>query len=130
LGMVRKVCWQGDQLVITITPTYSGCPAMSVIGLSIEAAMEAKGVQNVKIETRLSPPWTTDWISEKGKRALKDYGIAPPQICGRASASDNVFCPRCNSNDVECVSQFGSTPCKAAYRCLSCLEPFDHFKPF
>jgi ring-1,2-phenylacetyl-CoA epoxidase subunit PaaD len=121
LGIVREVAWDGDTLVVTVTPTYSGCPATSVINLDIETALLGKGIGKIRMERRLSPPWTTDWLSEEGRGKLLAYGIAPP-LRGAAA------CPRCGSAATERVSQFGSTPCKAAYRCRDCLEPFDVFK--
>ncbi|MCL4120450.1 UNVERIFIED_CONTAM: hypothetical protein GTU68_012961 [Idotea baltica] len=123
LGIVRDVQWNGDALEIAVTPTYSGCPATSVISMDIETALHDHGIEQVHIQPRISPPWTTDWLSEKGRAKLVEYGIAPPQAAGGPSA-----CPRCDSTDVERISQFGSTPCKAQWRCRDCLEPFDYFK--
>ncbi|NOX74718.1 MAG: phenylacetate-CoA oxygenase subunit PaaJ [Alphaproteobacteria bacterium] len=123
LGIIRDVKWQQDQLVITITPTYSGCPATRVINEDIVSALNHKGVKNLRLERRLSPAWTTDWMSEKGRIALEDYGIAPPEAKGTPAR-----CPQCGGDDLERTSQFGSTPCKALWRCKSCLEPFDYFK--
>ncbi|MFC3084689.1 1,2-phenylacetyl-CoA epoxidase subunit PaaD [Tabrizicola soli] len=141
LGIIREVEWQDDTLVVTVTPTYSGCPATSVINLDIEAALRAKGIQKLRLERQLSPPWTTDWITTEGREKLRAYGIAPPvdgtaadgRLAGRvarlAGTSNLVIaCPRCGSAKTEKVSQFGSTPCKASYRCTDCLEPFDYFK--
>lgn len=141
LGIIRDVAWQDDTLVVTVTPTYSGCPATSVINFDIEAALRAKGVDKLRLERRLSPPWTTDWISAEGRAKLHAYGIAPPvdgtaadgRLAGRISrlaGTSNlvIACPRCGSTATEKVSQFGSTPCKASYRCTDCLEPFDYFK--
>ncbi len=141
LGIIRDVEWQDDTLVVTVTPTYSGCPATSVINLDIEAALRAKGIQKLRLERQLSPPWTTDWITAEGREKLRAYGIAPPvdgtaadgRLAGRiarlAGTSNLVIaCPRCGSTKTEKVSQFGSTPCKASYRCTDCLEPFDYFK--
>jgi ring-1,2-phenylacetyl-CoA epoxidase subunit PaaD len=118
LGIVRGV---SDERV-SITPTYSGCPATEVIERTIREALDAAGFRDVAIETELAPPWTTDWITDKGKAALKAYGIAPPELAKAAT------CPQCGSTDTEEVSRFGSTPCKAQWRCKSCLEPFDRFK--
>ncbi|MEO9781128.1 MAG: 1,2-phenylacetyl-CoA epoxidase subunit PaaD [Sedimentitalea sp.] len=123
LGIVRDVQWNGDALEIAVTPTYSGCPATSVISMDIETALHDHGIEEVRIQSRISPPWTTDWLSEKGRAKLVEYGIAPPQAAGGPKA-----CPRCDSTDVERISQFGSTPCKAQWRCRDCLEPFDYFK--
>lgn len=141
LGIIRGVEWQDDTLVVTVTPTYSGCPATSVINLEIEAALRAKGIGKLRLERQLSPPWTTDWITPEGREKLRAYGIAPPvdgtaadgRLAGRiarlAGTSNLVIaCPRCGSTKTEKVSQFGSTPCKASYRCTDCLEPFDYFK--
>lgn len=136
LGIVRDVSWVDGALVVKVTPTYSGCPATAVIALEIEKMLHERGVEDVKIESQLSPPWTTKWISEAGRKKLKAYGIAPP-IEGAACAGAlrmepgaPIECPRCGSSDTECVSSFGSTPCKASYRCRACLEPFDYFKSF
>jgi ring-1,2-phenylacetyl-CoA epoxidase subunit PaaD len=118
LGIVRDVT--PDQ--VTITPTYSGCPATDVIHRDIRAALDGAGFRDTAIKTTLSPPWTTDWISERGKEALRRYGIAPPDLAKTAT------CPQCGSTDTEEVSRFGSTPCKAQWRCKACLEPFDRFK--
>ena len=118
LGIVRGI---EDGRVI-ITPTYTGCPATEVIERSIREALDAAGYRQVGIETRMAPPWTTEWISEAGKAKLADYGIAPPDLAKAAT------CPQCGSTDTEEVSRFGSTPCKAQWRCRNCLEPFDRFK--
>jgi ring-1,2-phenylacetyl-CoA epoxidase subunit PaaD len=127
LGIIRTVRWTGESgdptLVITVTPTYSGCPATAVIKEDILKTLREHGLSQVRIETQLSPAWTTDWMTERGQRRLQEYGIAPPQ-----PPSTSVPCPRCGSPDTRLVSQFGSTPCKAFYICNSCLEPFDHFK--
>jgi len=118
LGIVRSV----EEEKVVITPTYSGCPATQFIEQNIREALDSAGYRHVAIETALSPPWTTDWISEEGKRKLAAYGIAPPDLAKAAT------CPQCGSTDTEEVSRFGSTPCKAQWRCKSCLEPFDRFK--
>jgi ring-1,2-phenylacetyl-CoA epoxidase subunit PaaD len=123
LGVIRDVAWDGETLVVAVAPTYSGCPATSVINQDIEAALRARGVAKLRLERRLSPPWTTDWISAQGRETLRAYGIAPPTPPGRA-----VACPRCGSVQTDKISPFGSTPCKAQFRCRDCLEPFDHFK--
>ena len=141
LGIIRDVQWQDDTLVVTVTPTYSGCPATGVINMDIEAALRAKGIEKLRLERQLSPPWTTDWITPEGREKLRAYGIAPPvdgtaadgRLAGRvarlAGTSNLVIaCPRCGSTRTEKISQFGSTPCKASYRCTDCLEPFDYFK--
>ncbi len=123
LGIVRAVDWDGDVLNVTVTPTYSGCPATRIIAMDIETALRDHGVSDVRITTKITPPWTTDWLSDKGRARLEDYGIAPPQPAGGPTR-----CPHCKSQAVERVSQFGSTPCKAQWRCTDCLEPFDYFK--
>ncbi|KAA5921086.1 phenylacetate-CoA oxygenase subunit PaaJ [Achromobacter xylosoxidans] len=135
LGVVRDVSWDGGACVVVITPTYSGCPAMREITEDIRQVLARHGIGEVRVETRLSPAWTTDWMSEKGRAALKDYGIAAPaqqaiDISGisRRSAGPAIECPRCGSRDTRLVSNFGSTSCKALYRCVSCREPFDYFK--
>lgn len=123
LGIVRDVVWQGNVLEVTVTPTYSGCPATRVIAMDIETALRDRGIDKLTIKTQIAPPWTTDWLSQKGRAKLTDYGIAPPSPAGGPDS-----CPRCGSACVERISQFGSTPCKAQWRCQSCLEPFDYFK--
>jgi len=134
LGIIRDVAWrEDDTLEVTVTPTYSGCPATSVINFDIVAALKAHGVEKIELKRRLSPAWTTDWISEAGREKLRGYGIAPPiagtAACGvGALAKPEIACPRCGSTHTRLVSQFGSTPCKAASVCEECLEPFDYFK--
>ena len=136
LGIVRNVEWRDQECVVTITPTYSGCPAMQVIAESIEAALKSHGIAHFTMQPQLSPAWTTDWMSEAGKGKLKGYGIAPPaqqviDISRLSRKNSNVLqvpCPHCGSTNTRCSSQFGSTPCKALYRCDDCLEPFDYFK--
>lgn len=123
LGIIRDVEWQGDTLEVTVTPTYSGCPATSVINFEIEAALRGHGIEKVSLKRQIAPPWTTDWLSEQGRNKLEEYGIAPPQAAGGP-----LHCPLCKSQAVERISQFGSTPCKAQWRCTDCLEPFDYFK--
>jgi ring-1,2-phenylacetyl-CoA epoxidase subunit PaaD len=116
---------------VAITPTYSGCPAMNMIALEIEVALAREGIHDPKITTVLSPAWTTDWMSEDGRRKLKDYGIAPPSAgAGRRAlfGVEQVACPQCGSVETEVLSEFGSTSCKALWRCRSCREPFDYFK--
>jgi ring-1,2-phenylacetyl-CoA epoxidase subunit PaaD len=150
LGIVRDVQWKDDAhpgasspgLVVTVTPTYSGCPATEVIAQSIREALLAHGVEQVDVRTQLSPAWTTDWMTPKGRDALRAYGIAPPVL--RAPVADGtqvidigallpgravVPCPQCSSRKTRLLSQFGSTACKALYQCNDCLEPFDYFKP-
>ena len=145
LGIVRGIDWIGDELVVSVTPTYSGCPATEVIAADIRRALISAGVARVRIETRLAPAWTTDWIAPGARQRLADYGIAPPGP--RAAKSVQVSridisalhrhrteaaivpCPRCDSTRTRQQSRYGSTPCKAQYRCDDCLEPFDYFKP-
>jgi ring-1,2-phenylacetyl-CoA epoxidase subunit PaaD len=124
LGVVRYVRADGAGLHVGITPTYSGCPATEVIQQSIREALAREELADVTVETVLSPPWTSEWLSEEGRRKLEAFGIAAPT----ARSAANVACPRCGSREVERVSEFGSTPCKAHYRCGDCLEPFDVFK--
>jgi ring-1,2-phenylacetyl-CoA epoxidase subunit PaaD len=118
LGIVRGV--EGDCVIIT--PTYTGCPATLVIEQSIREALDAAGYRQIGIETRIAPPWSTEFISPEGREKLRRYGIAPPEPSGE------VHCPQCGSVEVEEVSRFGSTPCKSQFRCRDCLEPFDRFK--
>jgi len=133
LGIVRDVHWNDETLVVAVTPTYSGCPANEVIRDDVARALHEHGVSNVRVETRLAPAWTTDWISSRGRSRLKEYGIMPP--AHNASLADGpivstiVRCPRCNAADTSELSHFGSTPCKALYRCNACREPFDYVKP-
>jgi ring-1,2-phenylacetyl-CoA epoxidase subunit PaaD len=124
LGIVRYVRSEGGRLRVGITPTYSGCPATEVIQRSIGEALARARLTDVIVETVLSPPWSSEWLSEEGRRKLQAFGIAAPT----ARAPSQVACPRCGSHEVELVSEFGSTPCKAHYRCGDCLEPFDLFK--
>lgn len=126
LGIVREVC--GNTLVIT--PTYTGCPATIAIEQDIRVALDRAGLSRIEIETTLSPPWTTDWISDEGREKLRAYGIAPPpKGAAKHSLRETAAeCPRCGSSHTEEISRFGSTPCKALYRCLDCREPFDRFK--
>ena len=133
LGIVRYAHWTPDErLHVGLTPTYSGCPATDVIRRSVREALDLAGYKDVVLEEVLSPPWTSEWLTESGRRKLESFGIAPPV---KAVANPRhlfgapaVRCPRCGSNETERVSEFGSTPCKAHYRCKACLEPFDYFK--
>ena len=131
LGIVREV-EVGERVTISLSPTYSGCPATEVIEKNVLDALHDHGVDDVEIKRVLSPPWTTDWISEKGRKKLRDYGIAPPETGAGKRAllhgERQVGCPRCGATATELVSEFGSTACKAAYRCSECLEPFEYFK--
>lgn len=132
LGILRDVAIEDGEIVIVITPTYSGCPAMNTIEQDIRVALDAAGIAPARIETRLAPAWTTDWLSAAGRRKLLEVGIAPPaegstnkRLLGAAPV---IACPQCGSQATERVSEFGSTACKALYRCRECLEPFDYFK--
>lgn len=140
LGIVRDVVDHGDSLEVVLTPTYSGCPATEVIEKSVVDALVAAGLGPVRATTRRAPAWTTDWISEAGRRKLREYGIAPPTGTAavaveapirvvRRDAVTALECPRCGSTHTERLSAFGSTACKALWRCLDCREPFEHFKP-
>ena len=132
MGVVRGVKWENNVVEVTITPTYSGCPAMDVIGDDIKKAMKEAGFE-AKVNLVLAPAWTTDWITPKGRKALEDYGIAAPLepqadkevLLGNKKL---VKCPQCGSFNTKLVSQFGSTACKALFQCEDCLEPFDYFK--
>jgi ring-1,2-phenylacetyl-CoA epoxidase subunit PaaD len=140
LGILRAVDEAPDgSVVVTITPTYSGCPAMHAIVQDIEHALHAAGCVDVEVRTALAPAWTTDWMSEDGRRKLLDYGIAPPaptQLSaprpmgpgGPVTVGLSVRCPRCGSGDTRELSRFGSTSCKSLWACQACREPFDHFK--
>ncbi|MCB9188629.1 MAG: phenylacetate-CoA oxygenase subunit PaaJ [Flavobacteriales bacterium] len=133
LGVIRKVS-VNDEVVITITPTYTGCPAMNQFEDDILKTLTENGIKNARIETQYEPAWTTDWMSDEAKQKLQDYGIAPPQektsdknyIIGKEKK--RVICPQCKSEDTKMISQFGSTACKALYQCNVCKEPFDYFK--
>ncbi len=134
LGIVRRVEFQGQTCVVTITPTYSGCPAMPEIENDINRVLSAKGLADVRVVATLSPAWTTDWMSERGREALRSYGIAPPleravDVSGLLRRDEPpVPCPQCGSPRTRLISRFGSTSCKALYRCNACGEPFDYFK--
>lgn len=134
LGIVRALDWENGKLIVSITPTYSGCPAMDVIAARIRMLLAEKGIAATEVRTVLSPAWTTDWMTEKGKQALKAYGIAPPnpvqQVCTPEAfvLEENVTCPHCGASATTQVSRFGSTACKALYQCDVCKEPFDYFK--
>lgn len=131
LGILRDVTMSGDTIKVLITPTYCGCPAMTMIALEIEVALAKAGFGAVEVETVLSPAWTTDWMSEAGRRKLKEYGVAPPaKGAGRRAlfGKEEVRCPQCDSVDTAKLAEFGSTSCKSLWRCNACLEPFDYFK--
>ncbi|HCP54040.1 MULTISPECIES: 1,2-phenylacetyl-CoA epoxidase subunit PaaD [Pseudomonas] len=132
LGIVREVDWQQGHVHLVVTPTYSGCPATEVIEDDIRQALEQAGFAAPNLERRLTPAWNTDLITAQGRERLRAYGIAPPvgssskrSLLGESTA---ICCPQCNSSNTELLSQFGSTACKALYRCRDCLEPFDYFK--
>jgi ring-1,2-phenylacetyl-CoA epoxidase subunit PaaD len=136
LGIVREVDARDDGLHVVLTPTYSGCPATEAIQASVREALERARLGPVHVEQRLAPAWTSDWISEDGRRKLREYGIAPPS--GQAAAAEGkpvrmfargIACPRCGSAATERISAFGSTACKSLYRCTACREPFEYFKP-
>ncbi len=139
LGIVRDLAWFDGAdaragVRVTLTPTYSGCPATRAIQADITRALHDHGIGHVEIALRLAPPWTTDWLSAAGRDKLRAYGIAPPDRAAAdvlditAFVEPDITCPRCTSGDVTLTSRFGSTPCKALYRCNACREPFDHFK--
>ncbi|HEY0824042.1 MAG TPA: 1,2-phenylacetyl-CoA epoxidase subunit PaaD [Ramlibacter sp.] len=141
LGIVREVIDHGAELEVVLTPTYSGCPATEVIEESVLSAIEAEGLGPARATLRRAPAWTTDWISDEGKRKLTAYGIAPPHVTPSEAGTqgvpirifgrkaDAVACPHCGSSLTERTSAFGSTACKSLYRCLACREPFEYFKP-
>lgn len=131
LGMLRTVEFENGQYVVTITPTYTACPAMKMIEDQIKERLHEHKVDNVKVNLTYTPAWTTDWLTEEAKLKMKNYGIAPPQhsSCSKLfSTSEVVVCPRCNSKHTEVISKFGSTACKALYKCSDCKEPFEFFK--
>ncbi len=131
LGVLRDVTMDEDGVEVTITPTYSGCPAMNMIQIEIETALAEAGFNHIRVKTVLSPAWTTDWMTEEGRRKLRAYGIAPPvgPAGRRALFGETIIaCPLCTSTNTECISEFGSTSCKALWRCKACREPFDYFK--
>ena len=133
LGIARDVRVHDGQVEVVITPTYSGCPAMDTITRDIERALSAEGLVDARVTTQLAPAWTTDWLSDTGREKLAEYGVAPPERGSHdkralLGAVPSLACPRCGSSHTERLSEFGSTACKALYRCLDCLEPFDYFK--
>ena len=144
LGIVRGVAVDADGVcTVTLTPTYSGCPATEVIAADVRQALLDMGCTSTVIKTQLAPAWTTDWMNDETKEKLREYGIAPPHVSAGTSQTEqriglsaiggrrqvDITCPRCASTSTETLSQYGSTPCKAQYRCLDCREPFDYFKP-
>lgn len=144
LGILRSVSLEAGRVQVVLTPTYTGCPATDVIREEVAHALERCGITDYDIRIELAPAWTTDWISPAGRHKLKQYGIAPPhaatrpgdtastvlRFVARPQSRHGPACPRCDADTVELVSEYGSTPCKALYRCLSCREPFDYFKPY
>ncbi|HET6225556.1 MAG TPA: 1,2-phenylacetyl-CoA epoxidase subunit PaaD [Bacteroidia bacterium] len=131
LGILRSVKWDGDSYIVTITPTYSACPAMAMVEAQIKEKMQKLGHMNVAVDTVYTPVWTTDWLSEETKKKLKHYGIAPPPHSSCVKVLNDLTkipCPFCSSIHTELISRFGSTPCKAMYKCKNCQEPFEHFK--
>jgi len=133
MGVIRDIKLDGEEVEVVITPTYSGCPAMDMIEVEIKSVLQENGFQNPKVTTVLTPAWTTEWLSENGRKKLKEYGIAPPAEPSKDKNAlfqdeQKVQCPQCDSYDTKLVSQFGSTPCKSLYKCNNCLEPFDYFK--
>ncbi|HZW60534.1 MAG TPA: 1,2-phenylacetyl-CoA epoxidase subunit PaaD [Woeseiaceae bacterium] len=132
LGIVRDLTTADGAIDVDLAPTYTGCPAVDVIERDVAAALAAHGFDPVRIRRVLAPPWTTDWISAAGRRKLRDYGIAPPPAAGSKrhllAADRPAACPHCRSTDTSRTSEFGSTPCKAAWRCNACREPFEYFK--
>ena len=131
LGILRGVALHEGRIVVELTPTYTGCPATLAIRLAVEAALADAGLSDAEVLTRLSPPWSTDWITEAGRRKLKDFGIAPPARRAGPMAlfqDSEVACPRCGATTTHKISEFGSTACKAQWRCEACREPFDYFK--
>lgn len=133
LGILRDVKLEDELCTVVITPTYTGCPAMKVIEDDIKIILKNAGIQNVKVDLVYSPAWTTDWISDEAKEKLRAYGIAPPEHTSHDKAlitgkKRNLACPQCNSTNISMISQFGSTACKALYRCNDCKEAFDYFK--
>ncbi len=131
LGVLRDVTVTGGRVEVTITPTYTGCPAMNMIALEIDTALARAGFADRSVRTVLSPAWTTDWLTPEGRAKLLAYGIAPPARTGSRRAlfgTAEAACPRCGSADTELLAEFGSTACKALYRCRACREPFDALK--
>jgi ring-1,2-phenylacetyl-CoA epoxidase subunit PaaD len=131
LGILREVTAEDGHVEVFITPTYSGCPAMATIALDIDTALARHGITDSRVVTVLSPAWTTDWMSEAGRRKLLDYGIAPPnRRCGSGGLfeRESVACTQCGSTETQRLAEFGSTACKSLWRCNACKEPFDYFK--
>ena len=135
LGVLRDVSLEGGTVTVTVTPTYSGCPAMEAIERDVEVAVRNAGFEDVRVRRVLAPAWTTDWMSAEGRRKLEEYGVAPPSPradrehgSGPVLVTMSVRCPQCGSPDTRELSRFGSTACKSLWQCNACREPFDHFK--
>ena len=132
LGILRDIERRGDHVIVTITPTYSGCPAINTITEDIKAALHAKGYNSVEVKVQLSPAWSSEWMSAEGRRNLRNYGIAPPEDADVSedglTPDAHALCPRCGSQDTRLLSEFGSTACKALFQCQACKETFDYFK--
>ncbi len=128
LGVLRDISVVDGEVKVTITPTYAGCPAMETMRADIESTLAAAGYEYVTVQQNLSPAWSTDWMSESGRKKLHAYGIAPPASAACGQSSGQIECPQCNSAEVKLISEFGSTACKALYQCQNCREPFDYFK--
>jgi ring-1,2-phenylacetyl-CoA epoxidase subunit PaaD len=128
LGVLRDISVNDDEITVTITPTYAGCPAMETMRADIEDTLSRAGYLKVKVKQSLSPAWTTEWMSEHGKKKLREYGIAPPLETSCGPQTGGIECPQCDSSRVKLISEFGSTACKALYQCMDCREPFDYFK--
>ena len=129
LGVLRDVSVDGDHVTVTITPTYSGCPAMDEIRADIGSALAAAGLDDAEVRTELAPAWTTEWMTAAGRQKLREYGIAPPgELLLQIGRRPEIACPQCGSSDTEEMARFASTSCKSMWRCRACREPFDHFK--
>ena len=128
LGVLRDISIDGSEITVTITPTYAGCPAMETMRADIESTLATAGYKQVVVQQKLSPAWTTDWMSQSGREKLRAYGIAPPMSTACGLSRGRIECPQCNSAEVKRISEFGSTACKALYQCQECREPFDYFK--
>ncbi len=132
LGVLTDIKKSGERLMVTITPTYSGCPAMQTMREDIETALQQAGIESFQVRENLSPAWSSDWISPEGRGKLTAYGIAAPKSCDSCQGlalDSEVHCPHCGSDNTRLTSEFGSTACKALFQCQACLEPFDYFKP-
>jgi len=128
LGVLRDISVVNGTINVSITPTYAGCPAIDAMREDIETTLAEAGYQQVTVRQTLSPAWTTDWMSESGRKKLRAYGIAPPATTSCGQVTGRIECPQCESHDVKLISEFGSTACKALYQCQDCREPFDYFK--